>query len=85
MSKPDFITRFQAAEYLGISVRTLDRTLQERQIPFYLLRGRVYFKKYRLVEWLTSLGHNPLNHKESAAIQTGKRERKNLMHEGLEQ
>ncbi len=76
MPKPDFITRFKAAEYLGISVRTLDRMLQERQIPFYRLRGRVYFKKQRLMEWFTSLEHNPLNRKEGEVILAGKSKRK---------
>ena len=72
----EFINRPSAAEYLGISVRTLDRMLRERQIPFYRLRGRVYFLKKRLNEWLTSLEHNPMNRKDNSTVQAGKRERK---------
>jgi len=50
--------------------------LQERQIPFYRLRGRVYFTKHRLLEWLTSFEHNPLNRKEGVEVLAGKRKGK---------
>lgn len=41
---PAYISRVDAASYLGLSSRTIDRLLAEKKIASYKMRGRVMFR-----------------------------------------
>ncbi len=42
----------EASEYLGIGVSTIYTFVNKRQIPFYKPKGRLYFRKNELDEWI---------------------------------
>lgn len=48
-----WLTTKRAQEYLGVSRKFIDRLKDEGKIPFYKVRGRIFFRKEdldRLVE-----------------------------------
>lgn len=63
-----FITRPEASKYLDISLSTLDRLLRDEMIPYVKLRGRIYFTKKRLDEWLATLEHIPKEQLSAEAL-----------------
>jgi excisionase family DNA binding protein len=50
--KKDLLNRKEATELLSISYPTLKRYVKEGLIPFYKIRGRVYFKHSELMNSL---------------------------------
>ena len=53
------LSRKQAAEFLEISLSTLDRFVRNRSLPFTKIGGRLYFSQRRLLEWLLSKEEMP--------------------------
>jgi excisionase family DNA binding protein len=50
--KDDILNKKQAAQYLKISVPTLDRLMKAKKIPYVKLNGRVLFLREALLDWL---------------------------------
>jgi len=48
----EFISRKQFASFLGVSLSTVDRLLKAREIPHLKIRGKIFFEKAKLAEWL---------------------------------
>jgi excisionase family DNA binding protein len=47
-----FVFKPEAAQYLGISLATMDRLMQKREIAYYKPLGRVIFKKADLLRYI---------------------------------
>ena len=45
------LSRQEAAEYLGISLSSIDRLIRDQRIPFYKVLNRTLFSQKRLAEW----------------------------------
>ncbi len=66
---PDtFFTVKQAVNFLGISKSTLYKLTSSKQINFYKPKGKIFFKKNDLINYITQNGsskdesnHNQLN------------------------
>ena len=41
--RKEFLDKLSAAEYIGVSLQTLDRIVKDGALPFYRIRGRVKF------------------------------------------
>lgn len=72
MTDKDLITYNEAAEFTGLKVRTLYNYVARLAIPFFKSKkGRVYFSKSELREWM---GHTHFDASETidsrAEIQT---------------
>jgi excisionase family DNA binding protein len=50
-----FLSRREAADYLGVSLSTIDRLLRVGAIPFVRIRGRVCVPKDRIDGWVHGL------------------------------
>lgn len=48
----EFLTLKEAAEFLKITVATLNRWMREEKIPSYKVSGRRLFDKVELVDWV---------------------------------
>lgn len=51
INRPITLNRLEAAEYLGIGVRTLDRMVADGTIPSGKFRGRRVFNRELLDRW----------------------------------
>jgi len=50
----DKMTYSDTAEYLEVTVRTVQRWMRKLGLPYYRIGGRIYFNKSDLDEWLKS-------------------------------
>lgn len=48
----DFLTVKEASQMLGLSKGTLYNMICRNQIPYYQPRGKVYFKKEEILQWI---------------------------------
>jgi len=53
------LSRKQAAQYLHISISSVDRLLREGSIPSVKIGGRVFFSEESLDRWLGALESQP--------------------------
>lgn len=58
----EFLTLKEAANFLRITVTTLNRVMREGQLPSYKIGGRRLFDKAELIEWVKK-------HKSSFGVQ----------------
>lgn len=52
MKENELLTRKELAEFLRISIATLQTMMKNREIPFYKINKRIIFKKSDIDEWL---------------------------------
>ena len=50
----EILTKKEAAEFLRISIATIDRLMRDRKIPFSKINGKVLFQKKDLIDLLES-------------------------------
>jgi len=50
----DILTKKEAAQFLKISISTLDRLMVEKNIPYSKINRRVLFLKEDLIKWVKS-------------------------------
>lgn len=50
----NLISRTAAADYLGISLTTIDRMIQDGDLPYYKIRGRIRFDTVDLEAYVDS-------------------------------
>lgn len=48
----DFLTVKEASQMLGLSKGTLYNMIGRNQIPYYQPRGKVYFKRAEILQWI---------------------------------
>lgn len=48
----EFLTVKEASQMLGLSKGTLYNMIGRNQIPYYQPRGKVYFKKEEILQWI---------------------------------
>ncbi|MEI6143285.1 MAG: helix-turn-helix domain-containing protein [Mariniphaga sp.] len=53
-AKDELLTIKEAADLLSISTSTLYKYVHRREIPCKKRRGRLYFSKFELTEWVNS-------------------------------
>ncbi|MCI6972337.1 MAG: helix-turn-helix domain-containing protein [Clostridiales bacterium] len=52
--RKEFLDKLSAAEYIGVSLQTLDRIVKDGALPFYRIRGRVKFSVSDIDEYIES-------------------------------
>lgn len=48
----EILTKKEAAEFLRISIATIDRLMRDRKIPFSKINGKVLFQKKDIIDLL---------------------------------
>lgn len=51
-SREGYLSKHQAAAYLGCSTRTIERYASEDHLPFYRVRGRNLYRVSELDRWV---------------------------------
>lgn len=52
MTENELLTRKELANFLRISIATLQTMMKKNEIPFYKINKRILFKKSEIDEWL---------------------------------
>jgi excisionase family DNA binding protein len=50
-AEPEWLTRYEASEYIGRNVETLRRAVRNGELQKYKRGGRVLFRRDELDEW----------------------------------
>ena len=56
----EILNKKQLAEYLNVSVYTIDTWVSQRRIPFYKIGRRVLFRKHKILEWIENFKVEPV-------------------------
>ena len=49
------LTKQEVADFLGVSVKTIDKKVMLNEIPFYKIGKLVRFSKTRVIDWVESV------------------------------